>query len=369
MNAYTIIDDTPRVILPVNMIALDNLRGTIVSLDRFYHVEAKNGPPHLHHIVTDRVGRTHDLCSARYVERESYHVNSYNSHQDSRGKIVATEDVVPFPEEGTQRYEDLSSNDPDPLRYPLRRRPSVLAKIGGTIKSKVRSISVPVPGGSSKKGVESSTSITERPLNLTHSSQAMSTNSITPPPQFTPTQSRRATATRLVTSPLQHNLDQSRRAIPRHVATLPLQLSLDQSAQERDTSAVTATPPQHTLNESPQEIAATHAEPDEDDGDPYLTPVSTTESFSPLPSPVSASTPRSQRNLNLERIICLWLLMETRVEMKSQIWMIASSEHGWISLPYSWMMMKKDCNAGHFILNCILDEYDDFGEKTLDCGH
>jgi predicted glutamine amidotransferase len=99
MNAYTIINSTPRIILPVNMIALDNLRGTIVSLDRFYDVEVKNGPPHLHHIVTDRVGRTHDLCSARYVERDSYHVNSYDSHRESRGKIVATEGVVPFPEE------------------------------------------------------------------------------------------------------------------------------------------------------------------------------------------------------------------------------------------------------------------------------
>ena len=99
MNAYTIINSTPRIILPVNMIALDNLRGTIVSLDRFYDVEAKNGPPHLHHIVTDRVGRTHDLCSARYVERDAYNVNSYDSYQESRGKIVATEGVVPFPEE------------------------------------------------------------------------------------------------------------------------------------------------------------------------------------------------------------------------------------------------------------------------------
>jgi hypothetical protein len=99
INAYTIINSTPRIILPVNMIALDNIRGTIVSLDRFYDVEAKNGPPHLHHIVTDRVGRTHDLCSARYVERDAYHVNSYYSHQESRGKIIATEGVVPFPEE------------------------------------------------------------------------------------------------------------------------------------------------------------------------------------------------------------------------------------------------------------------------------
>jgi len=343
MNAYTIINSTPRIILPVNMIALDNLRGTIVSLDRFYHVEAKNGPPHLHHIVTDRVGRTHDLCSARYVERDAYHVNSYDLHQESRGKIVATEGVVPFPEEvefysfyfrndgtrpiysnppeiricsvprtqkslkgkdaeivrprlssenlsfflcllltfqGTQRNEDLSSQDPDPSRYPLRRKPSVLAKIGGTIKNKVRSMTAPVPLRSSKKGLSSP----ERPFNLTHSPQAMSTNSITPPPQFTPTQSRRATATRLVSSSFQQDLDISTQAS----VTPPLS----------GVATIATTPPQQrTLSESPKAIAGTGGQADVDgnDGNPYLTPVTTSESFSPLPSPVSASTRMSPK--------------------------------------------------------------------------
>jgi hypothetical protein len=98
MNAYTIINNTPRVILPVNMIAIDNIRGTIISLDRFHHVETKNGPPHLHLIVTDRVGCTHDLCSARYVARESYG-NDKDASRESRSRIVPTEGIVPFPEE------------------------------------------------------------------------------------------------------------------------------------------------------------------------------------------------------------------------------------------------------------------------------
>jgi hypothetical protein len=138
-------------------------------------------------------------------------------------------------------------------------------------------MTAPVPLRSSKKGVESP----ERPLTLTHSPQAMSTNSITPPPQFTPTQSRRATATRLVTSPFRQDLDISAQAS----ATPPL-----------SGLATGATPPQqHTLSESPKVIAATdeQAKVDGNDGNPYLTPVTTTESFSPLPSPLSSSTPKS----------------------------------------------------------------------------
>jgi hypothetical protein len=141
-------------------------------------------------------------------------------------------------------------------------------------------MTTPVPLRSSKKGLESP----ERPLNLTHSPQAISTNSITPPPKFTPTQSRRATATRLVSSPFRQDLDISAQAS----ATPPLS----------GVAKIATTPPQqHTLSESPKAITATdeQAEVDGNDSNPYLTPVTTTESFSPLPSPLSASTPMSPK--------------------------------------------------------------------------
>jgi hypothetical protein len=82
--------------------------------------------------------------------------------------------------------------------------------------------------------------------------------------------------------------------------TPPLQHNLDQAAQKFDTSAVRATatsPPPPTLSQSPKAIAATdeQAEADGNDGNAYLTPITTTESFSPLPSPISASTPMSPR--------------------------------------------------------------------------
>jgi hypothetical protein len=121
------------------------------------------------------------------------------------------------------------------------------------------------------------------------------TNSITPLPQFTPTQSRRATATRLDSSPFRRDLDID--------APAPLQRDGHLAVQEFDISAIRATarsppppsqptpPLQHHEKNSPPPTAEVEGA----DGDTYLTPVTTKEDFPPLPSPACASTPISKK--------------------------------------------------------------------------
>jgi hypothetical protein len=156
--------------------------------------------------------------------------------------------------QGTQRYEDLLPFNPNPLsRPPLRRKTSVLAKLGGTIRNKVRSMSTPVR---SSMKVEGSTT------SLVRSQQATTTHSVTPA---------------LRSNPIQ---------ISKSIAESP----------------VIPPPPQNSLAESPQIMATDAIWPptisrrvgtdEERDDLAYVTPVTSSESFE-LPSPLSNVSPRS----------------------------------------------------------------------------